>query len=91
MIPFRRIVLALFLSACLAALAEARSYPIPLQFVVVTMFEAGAETGLQPGGLRSWVEPDPLAAGDHAVGSNHAGEMAVLTGQLCTLNETLAA
>ena len=58
---------------------------------VVTMFEAGADTRRQPGGLRSRMERDPLAARDHAVGRNHAGEMAVLTGQVCALNETLAA
>lgn len=55
------------------------------------MFEAGADTCRQPGGLRSGMERYPLAARDHAVGRNHAGEMAVLTGQVCALNETLAA
>jgi hypothetical protein len=85
-----RIDLALILSACVAAFAQAKPHSI-LQKVVVPLFKAGADTGRQPGGLRSRVERDPLAAGDHAVRRNNAREMAVLTCQVCTLNETLAA
>ena len=51
MIPYRRIVLALFISACLAAFAQAKPHPIPVKVVVVTMFEVGADTGDEPGGL----------------------------------------
>jgi purine nucleoside permease len=88
MIPYRRIVLALFISACLLAFAQAKPLTIPVKVVVLTMFEVGADTGDQPGGLPEWVERDhldriyPLAAGHHAVCMNNAGEMAVLTGQV---------
>jgi purine nucleoside permease len=86
MVPCSRIVVALLVSLCLAALAQAETRPIPVKVVVVTMFEVGADTGDQPGELQYWVERDhldrifPLAAGYHAVRMNHAGEMAVLTG-----------
>src|SRR6202021_1804882 len=86
MTPCSRIVLALLVSGCFAAFAQAETHPIPVKVVVVTMFEVGADTGDQPGELQYWVERDhldrihPLAAGYHAVRMNNAGEMAVLTG-----------
>jgi hypothetical protein len=52
-----RIDLALILSACVAAFAQAKPHSI-LQKVVVPLFKAGADTGRQPGGLRSRVERD---------------------------------
>jgi len=68
-------------------MAGARSRPIAVKVVVVTMFEVGADTGDAPGELQYWVERDrldriyPLSAGYHAVRMNGDGEMAVLTGQ----------
>lgn len=75
------------LLAATAALCSAKSKPIPVKVVVVAMFEAGEDTGDQPGELQYWVERDhldrvfPLAAGYHSVRMNAEGEMAVLTGQ----------
>ena len=73
------------LTAC--QFAAAKPKPIPVQVVVVAMFEVGNDTGDQPGELQYWVERDhldrifPLPAGYHAVRMNADGEMAVLTGQ----------
>jgi purine nucleoside permease len=72
--------------AALPATAAAQAQPIAVKVVVVSMFEAGADTGDRPGELQYWVERDhldrvfPLAAGYHPVRMNDAGEMAVLTG-----------
>jgi purine nucleoside permease len=57
-----------------------------VKVVVVAMFEAGADTGDEPGELQYWVERDhldrvyPMPAAYHAVRMNGNGEMAVLTG-----------
>jgi purine nucleoside permease len=73
--------------ASMAATGNARSRPISVKVVIVTMFEVGADTGDAPGELQYWVERDhldrvyPLPAGYHAVRMNDDGEMAVLTGQ----------
>jgi len=70
-----------------AASGFAKSRPIQVKVVVVTMFEVGADTGDAPGELQYWVERDhldrvyPMPAGYHAVRMNGGGEMAVLTGQ----------
>jgi len=70
----------------LAALASAQAPPIAVKVVVVSMYEAGADTGDKPGELQYWVERDhldrvfPLPAGFHPLRMNDAGEMAVLTG-----------
>jgi purine nucleoside permease len=79
--------LVLLLLLGLPSIAAAKSHPIQVKVVVVTMFEVGADTGDQPGELQYWVERDhldriyPLPAGYHAVRMNADGEMAVLTGQ----------
>jgi purine nucleoside permease len=81
----RRFVTSAVLLA--AATAIAQTAPIAVKVVVVTMFEVGEDTGDAPGELQYWVERDhldhvfPLASGYHAVRTNDAGEMAVLTGQ----------
>jgi purine nucleoside permease len=81
---------ALIAALCLLAfnpIARAKSRPIPVKVVIVTMFEVGEDTGDQPGELQYWVERDhldrvyPLPAGYHSVRMNKDGEMAVLTGQ----------
>lgn len=70
-----------------AAVVAAKPRPIPVKVVVVAMFEAGEDTGDQPGELQYWVERDhldrvyPMPAAYHAVRMNGSGEMAVLTGQ----------
>jgi len=74
---------------CLLArgVSAAKPKPVPVKVVVVAMFEAGNDTGDQPGELQYWVERDhldrvyALPAGYHAVRMNADGEMAVLTGQ----------
>ena len=79
-------VASLLLLTVFSATANARSRPISVKVVVVTMYEVGADTGDTPGELQYWVERDhldrvyPLPAGYHAVRMNDAGEMAVLTG-----------
>ncbi|SPE20271.1 Purine nucleoside permease [Candidatus Sulfotelmatomonas gaucii] len=81
-----RVSLSVSLLVCFAATAAAKPRPIPVKVVVVAMFEAGADTGNQPGELQYWVERDhldrvyPTPAGYHAVRMNGLGEMAVLTG-----------
>ena len=80
------IAAVLALMVCDAA-AFAKSRPIQVKVVVVTMFEVGADTGDAPGELQYWVERDHLdriyqmPAAYHAVRMNDRGEMAVLTGQ----------
>jgi purine nucleoside permease len=78
---------SLLLFAAVAATASAKPRPIQVKVVVVAMFEAGADTGDQPGELQYWVERDHLdhiyqmPAAYHAARMNDQGEMAVLTGQ----------
>src|ERR1700689_3889625 len=75
---------AFLIGLAMAATAEPR--PIPVKVVIVAMFEAGQDTGDQPGELQYWVERDhldtiyPLPAAYHPVRMNADGEMAVLTG-----------
>jgi purine nucleoside permease len=84
----------LFLLCCLAnpLLAQkktsARAAPIPIQVkvVVVSMFEAGEDTGDTPGEYQLWVEREhldrifPLPAGFHHVRMNKDGVLGLLTG-----------
>jgi len=64
----------------------AKDPPIPVKVVVVTMFEAGADTGDRPGELQYWGErnhldkifPFPQAYRDLRM--NRDGVLAVLTG-----------
>lgn len=82
-----RISACLLIAFAVATTAPAKTRPIAVKVVVVTMFEVGADTGDAPGELQYWVERDhldrvyPLASGYHAVRMNGDGEMAVLTGQ----------
>lgn len=85
--PRACVFLVVSLLVCIAAAAAAKPRPIPVKVVVVAMFEAGADTGDEPGELQYWVERDhldrvyPMPAAYHAVRMNGDGEMAVLTGQ----------
>ena len=60
--------------------------PIPIKVVVVTMFEAGADTGDRPGELQYWVERNhldqilPFPQAYHSLRMNRDGVLAVLTG-----------
>ncbi len=62
------------------------SDPIHVKVVVVTMFEAGEDTGDRPGEFQLWVEREhldqilPLAAGYHHVRLNKDGVLGLLTG-----------
>jgi purine nucleoside permease len=64
----------------------AKDPPIPVKVVVVTMFEAGADTGDLPGELQDWVERDhldkifPFPQAYHDLRMNRDGVLAVLTG-----------
>src|SRR5579863_3360173 len=65
---------------------EAKEPPIPIKVVVVTMFEAGADTGDRPGELQYWVERNHLdkifsfPQGYHDLAMNRDGVLAILTG-----------
>jgi purine nucleoside permease len=64
----------------------AKDSPIPIKVVVVTMFEAGADTGDRPGELQYWVERNhldrifPFPQAYHDLRMNRDGVLAVLTG-----------
>jgi len=85
--PLRIFAAMLLLASLAAPCATAKPRPIQVKVVVVAMFEAGEDTGDQPGELQYWVERDhldrvyPMPAAYHAVRMNASGEMAVLTGQ----------
>src|SRR6516165_6394554 len=86
----RGFVFSLFLGMFCAILEPASSLandrPIAIKVVVVTMFEAGADTGDRPGELQYWVERNhfdtilPFPQGYHELRLNHDGVLAVLTG-----------
>ena len=83
-----RIASATLIAGILAALcAPAQADPpIPIKVVVVTMFEAGADTGDRPGELQYWVERNhldtvlPFPQAYHSLRMNRDGVLAVLTG-----------
>ncbi len=64
----------------------AKDPPIPIKVVIVTMFEAGADTGDGPGELQYWVERNhldkiiPFPQAYHDLRMNRDGVLAVLTG-----------
>src|SRR5277367_5465831 len=64
----------------------AKDPPTPIKVVVVTMFEAGADTGDRPGELQYWVERNhldrilPFPQAYHDLRMNRDGVLAVLTG-----------
>jgi purine nucleoside permease len=66
--------------------SPAKDAPIPVKVVVVTMFEAGADTGDRPGELQYWVERNhlgqifPLPHAYHDLRMNRDGVLAILTG-----------
>src|SRR6201995_101009 len=70
----------------LSAISAAAEPPIPIKVVVVTMFEAGADTGDRPGELQYWVERNhldkvlPLPQAYHDLRMNRDGVLAVVTG-----------
>ncbi|WP_421934440.1 hypothetical protein [Phenylobacterium sp.] len=57
----RRLVFVLAVLLCGAPLAAAAA-PIPIKVVVLTTFEAGADTGDWPGEFQFWAERLPLEA-----------------------------
>jgi len=80
--------LSLFAISCghLSAQTPARTEPIRIKVVVVTMFERGKDTGDTPGEFQLWVEPEhldqflPLPAGYHRVRLNKDGVLGMVTG-----------
>src|SRR5579871_956612 len=78
-------VAVLTLLFCVFVSAKAAP-PIPIKVVVVTMFEAGADTGDRPGELQYWVERNhldtvfPFPQAYHDLRMNRDGVLAVLTG-----------
>src|SRR5277367_2076927 len=78
---------ALFLGVLSAPVpSSAKDAPIPIKVVIVTMFEAGADTGDRPGEFQYWVERNhldkifPLPQAYHDLRMNGDGVLAVLTG-----------
>jgi purine nucleoside permease len=68
------------------ATSLAKEPPIPIKVVIVTMFEAGADTGDRPGELQYWAERNHLdkilrfPQAYHDLRMNRDGVLAVLTG-----------
>src|ERR1700728_2742733 len=66
--------------------SQTKEPPIPIKVVIVTMFEAGADTGDRPGELQYWVERNhldkilPFPQAYHDLRMNRDGVLAVLTG-----------
>jgi purine nucleoside permease len=66
--------------------ARADAMPIRVKVVVVSMFEAGEDTGDTPGEYQLWVEREhldrifPLPAGFHHIRMNKDGVLGLLTG-----------
>ncbi|HEY1342057.1 MAG TPA: purine nucleoside permease, partial [Bryobacteraceae bacterium] len=79
-----RNLLALILLASLGC--SAADAPIPIRVVVVTMFEAGADTGDRPGEFQYWVEREkldrvlPFPAGYRDLRINAQGVLGICTG-----------
>lgn len=67
-------------------LGTAADAPIPIKFVIVSMFEPGADTGDVPGEYQYWVEREkldrvlPFPQGYHDLRMNDRGVLGVLTG-----------
>src|SRR5580704_17481927 len=80
------LVLGIFGALSAPAPSLARNSPIPIKVVIVTMFEAGADTGDRPGELQYWVERNhldkiiPFPQAYHELRVNRDGVLAVLTG-----------
>lgn len=80
------LVVLLFCGRAPRAQTAAPTGPIQVKVVVVTMFEAGEDTGDRPGEFQLWVEREhldqilPLAAGYHHVRLNKDGVLGLLTG-----------
>jgi len=77
-----------YLLLCLSmhALPAAVSKPLSIKVVIVTMYEAGEDTGDKPGEYQFWVEREhldrvlPFEVGYHHLRMNDQGVLAVLTG-----------
>ena len=82
----RLAVLSLLYGLTVSAFGAASPSPIPVKVVVVTMYEAGEDTGETPGELQYWVERAhldhvlPFDSGFHHLRMNDQGVLAVLTG-----------
>src|SRR6202451_790137 len=82
-VPAVLLFAGILVALCTHAYAEP---PIPIKVVVVTMFEAGADTGDRPGELQYWVERNhldkilPFPQAYHDLRMNRDGVLAVLTG-----------
>lgn len=83
----RRMMGFVFVTASVfAAQAKRPAKPIPVKVVVVTMFEAGADTGDTPGEFQYWVEREhldrviPFPAGNRDLRMNRDGVLGLVTG-----------
>jgi purine nucleoside permease len=82
---FQLLAIAAVLSTS-SLFAEDSHPPIPVKVVVVTMFEAGADTGDVPGEFQFWVEREhldhvlPFPAGNRDLRMNDNGVLGLVTG-----------
>jgi purine nucleoside permease len=76
----------LLLAAATCSFAQTAAKPIEVKVVVITMFEAGADTGDTPGEYQYWVEREhldtilPFPLGYHDLRMNKDGVLGILTG-----------
>jgi purine nucleoside permease len=76
----------LLLAAATCSFAQTTAKPIEVKVVVITMFEAGADTGDTPGEYQYWVEREhldtilPFPLGYHDLRMNKDGVLGILTG-----------
>ncbi|NYF79319.1 purine nucleoside permease [Granulicella arctica] len=82
----RLFLTSLLLATATCAFAQTLPKPIEVKVVVVTMFEAGADTGDAPGEYQYWVEREhfdtiiPFPQGYHDLRMNKEGVLGIVTG-----------
>src|SRR5689334_18894356 len=75
-----------FCAALALGMPASAASTIPVKIVVVTLFEAGADTGDTPGEFQYWVEREkldrvlPFPAGNRALRINRNGVLGIVTG-----------
>ena len=82
----RPLFVLLLLAAAAPCLAQTSPKPVEVKVVVITMFEAGSDTGDTPGEFQYWVEREhldtilPFPQGYHDLRMNKDGVLGIVTG-----------